>query len=389
MIRPHLDLIYRGESSSVGLGVSYIRFPNGDIQSSQLGIVFETGFYSLFTPYDYQGNQFSDDWLALSSDKYTITPRNSLFSVEMKYYLPTSDSLRLDATSYENNIGLVGVKLRKQIENHQFWGVATHGAYAGGVDGYMQIVLDGGYSYDISEKATLSTALVVGAGGGGKVDTGGGLLLGIDLAVDYQLASNLALGISIGYINAPEGQFGAYSYTLSGTVNYDALTINSVSDYLPEHLFRGNVSVNNWRWRLAQQRYDFSDNRQVDLFAAMTEIDVDTYGYLTGQAYGAYDGGAGGYAVGLLGYGLKYPVTGGRFSIIGEIAAGAAGGGGIDVGSGFVVQPMLAVSMKMTDAVGLQVGSGVFAAPKSDLSVKFVQISVNYSFGRVIAETGN
>jgi len=71
---------------------------------------------------------------------------------------------------------VLGIRFSQQL-NKLFWGeFETAGAMSGGIDGFAQVL--GGLSLKntLNRRLILSTGWLLGAAGGGNVDTGGGLL---------------------------------------------------------------------------------------------------------------------------------------------------------------------------------------------------------------------
>jgi len=103
--------------------------------------------------------------------------------------------------------------------------------------------------------------------------------------------------------------------------------------------------------------------------------------YLTGQAMTAWRGSAGGYASVMMGGGVTLPLSR-TFSLKGELLAGAAGGGGVDVGDGLLLGGTLAASAHLSDSLDLEVGTGRIAAYDSGLDTRQVTVAIAYRFTR-------
>jgi hypothetical protein len=101
--------------------------------------------------------------------------------------------------------------------------------------------------------------------------------------------------------------------------------------------------------------------------------------YLTGQVQSAYQGGAGAFSVGLFGAGGLWRSGEGLLAGA-EFLAGAAGGGGVDTGSGAVIKPMAFVGWELSPATSLRLGAGWIKAPNGELSSAVLDLSVVFAF---------
>jgi hypothetical protein len=105
-----------------------------------------------------------------------------------------------------------------------------------------------------------------------------------------------------------------------------------------------------------------------------------------GQASIAAAGAAGGYAAGQLGGGwLGDLLFDGRWRFGAEATLGAAGGGGVRVGSGLVAQVQGVARYAVTPAWALQFDAGALRSQSGHLATPFVGLSSVVSFSRLQA----
>jgi hypothetical protein len=103
--------------------------------------------------------------------------------------------------------------------------------------------------------------------------------------------------------------------------------------------------------------------------------------FVTGQALGAYDGSAGGYAVGLLGLRLlSSPVLTQQTRLFLEASAGGAGGGGIPVGGGSVAQGMAGVMLDIGRSFSMEASYGRIGAIHGVLDSSLIEVGIVYRF---------
>jgi hypothetical protein len=101
--------------------------------------------------------------------------------------------------------------------------------------------------------------------------------------------------------------------------------------------------------------------------------------YLTGQVQSAYQGGAGAYTAGLFGGGGQWRFDQGLLAGA-EMLAGAAGGGGVDTGSGAIVKPMAYVGAQFSPPLSLRLGAGWVKAVNGELSSLVADLTLVFAF---------
>lgn len=382
MLRPHMDLTHQQSWGRWGAGISHVLFPNGDIDSVQMAVTFERDFQVLMFP-------------PVSTITGMHSPMNAGsplglvehdFSLQLKSYQPVSGSTATHGGLMEGAFRVIGVEFRQFVSDDRYLALATYGAMGGNVDGFAQVMGRGGYRFRLTPSHSISAGLSVGAAGGGTVDTGCGLLVSVEGAWQFMNSRGLSLGLEFGLVDAPDGGFRARTAGLSAAYHYDALVVGEGGAGVPDAL-----STRNWRWRLGHQSYipegdarrksGQQDDRRVDLIGVAVDVFQSDSLYLTGQALGAYDGGAGGYAAGLVGFGWRQNLgSDDRYGMEFEFALGAGGGGGLEVGGGLLVQPGIAFDCRVSPRLSTQIGLGRLETPDGTLTANVVNLSVGYRF---------
>jgi len=278
---------------------------------------------------------------------------------------------------------LLGISIDFQQHPHRYLSLQTAGAVAGNVDGYAEVLWAYGVNDDWSKRLSWRAALALGAGGGGAVATGGGLLGRATAALEYRLSETLQAAMALGYVTAPQGDFRArvagvqlaYQYAVppvTGSIDWTA--------YRPQH----------WRVRGIWQSYQpygdsrrkgqtVADRRRLDLVGSKFDWMLSDQVYASGQALGAYDGGAGGYAVGEFGLGWRYPLAM-NWHANSELLLGVGGGGGLDVGGGLLLQGMVGLEWTLNDHLGVIVSAGELEATQGTLQAHVVDLALAYRF---------
>ena len=394
MLREFFAVEYLSGHNTYSLGVSGVQFPNGDINSEQLILGYHRRFESLFSSVDYSVANLDDDLLSLLNIGKNVGLERYQFLAQFKYYYPTSGSRMTTGRIHPDAMRLLGAKIRYFPVDSFYTGLATYGANGGEVDGFAQLGLIAGMAWPLTSVISGNVELQVGSAGGGRVETGGGFIVVSELGLNLSLSDSFTLGVEVGYMTAPGGDFSATSYTLSAGYQYDALGISELSRPL---LTDRGLALRDWRVRLLHQSYlpitgsvmrkpgsGVANNVRVDQVGMAMDLFVTPKIYLSGQAMGAYAGGAGGYAVGMFALGYRQPVTN-SLSLGGEVGVGSAGGGGLAVGDGLVGHAYLTAEYEINKQVALEAAAGRFEALEGSLSAHLIQLSLIYRFSEIVS----
>ncbi len=385
MLRPHMSLMHRNEDFGIGLSVSRVEFPNGDIASTQWSLVFEKRLYAALFPPSYRVEAWPEDGADWRARGFGLRAAQRRIALELRAYAPGSDATLIDGAPHDDTMGVVGVEWRQVYPDH-YLSLASYGAMYGAVDGFAQVMAGVGRHHCFASGQDISLGLAFGAAGGGRVDTGGGLVVEVVAGWSIPLTRRLDLGVRVGALTAPDGNFSARTATVNTAYRYDTLAVTQSRD-APE---TGVLQLRHWRWRTAHQSYfvdddtlrknGTADGSRVDLIGMMLDVMATKNLYFTGQALGAYDGGAGGYAVGLVGVGYEVAFADGALRLGAELAAGASGGGGLAVGHGIITQPMLLARYQIAPQLELEAGYGRLLALSGDFDPEVLHLALTYRY---------
>lgn len=377
MVRPHVGLSRAVGSVMLGAGVSHVKFPNGGIDSTQLSL-------SVGIPFDaYYGRARDAGRLVYSGDLVGRKQQRAEWLVTAGVYRPAGDTETTEGEAMSSSLKRVGFEYRQHLDPHRYFFVETAGAVGGEADGFAEILGGLGYRIPLGRRTHLSASLAAGGAGGGRVDTGGGLVAKMRAGLDFDLTPALKLALEGGRIESV-GSFSADFYGLSLGYRLGEIGMGEAGQ-----VWQGG-KVRLAKWRLLGTHHTSvsaarKDGRAQDLSLVGLKIEkfvADTF-YLTGQAHGAYTGDAGGYAVGLIGAGWEIPLReDGRLSFNAEFAAGAAGGGGVDVEGGAVFQPQVGLTWRLDQHLGVRVEAGRVKALDGKLDSKVVGAGLMYEFSR-------
>jgi len=320
-----------------GLTWSHVRFPSGDIQSSQWGVLLSWQRPFRYFDADAAGQrQPPGDATGLGFRRIAGTVST--------YSLRGSDSHR---------IGLVGGRTEWAAASEGlFTGIEAAAAASGGAAGYMEILGTVGWRiapWTALPQLTFDVRGALGLGGGGAVPTEGGGIAKLMAGVGFDWGHGWRTGIEGGVLHG-----------VGSSLRANVAQLWVAMDLEPSSDAAGTVSRNEWSVTLQRQaraqRNDGS-TRALDTLGMKLNRYVDDHIYLSAQAHSAFAGGAGAYSIGLIGAGASTRPSGGlRYG--GELLLGAAGGGGVATGGGAIAQGLVWAGLPVSRDSELRAGVG-------------------------------
>jgi hypothetical protein len=364
MLRPHVDLLADMGPVAVGVSLSHIEFPNGQISSTQWGLVLNVNDQFKYTQAGYLDTPVrAGGRTGIGFDRIQI--------VGGAYRTRGSTTL-LNGSPQPATIGLVGVRAEQAIGSHAYWGLEANGAAKSEVAGYAEYLGTVGAEAELVRNLiTLGGRVAVGMGGGGGVRVGGGLLAKASVYSIVRLSDSIGISLEGGLTDAPNGEFRAGQVAAGLVWVLDGPHAGSP----PARPVRTDFST-------GLERYDAARNdgstRAITTIVLKADRFIGSNGYLTGQVHSGVAGGAGGFTSAFVGGGWWQPF--GRWHVAGELLAGAAGGGGVDTG-GAVAQATVYGGFQLSPAVGVRLALGHIKAVHGSLSSTTVGAMLNFTYG--------
>jgi hypothetical protein len=366
MWRPHADLLWNFGGYRAGVSFSQVRFSNGDISSRQFGLVLSA---------DTHFNYLMPDGRAASS---RVAERSGLgFDRVLAVagaYRPREGTRANSGLPLNSAIGFIGMRAEHFVAPRFYWGVEASGAVSGGVTGYAEFLADAGVETPISDWLRLGGRAALGAGGGGAVPAGGGLLIKAAVYGTARMSRAASVSVEGGRARAPQGEFSAPFAAVVLHWNLDPPGASTEASGPTRE--EGVVGVEAYRHaaRVAGpprtlQNVVFKFNRFVGESA-----------YLTGQVHSTWSGEAGGFFSGLVGAGVQWRAAG-PWLAGAEVLLGAAGGGGVDAGSGAIVEPMAYAGYRFTPAISARAGVGRLKSTQGPLGSTVLGLDLSFAIG--------
>jgi len=385
MLRPHVGIAYDFQWAQLGLHYSYIDFPTGKIHSQQVGVNLDIPFdFYYVRPQDVGHALFHFDDIHLFNGKFLQVQRND-FGLLLQAYRQNKGTRNVNGVIQDGTIGLVGAELDHYLTKNIFWSFKAGGAFRGVPNGYMDVLAGAGYHWPLGSYGfALVPQLQVGAGGGGNVNTGGGVILLPQLGIEWPMTKHFSGRLSSGYLWAPQGQLKAATLTAEVFYHLDMGTGSSTpADFV------SNYSVQNWRIQLlnqtylAPQRTFTATTPSINLIAVQVDQLFTPYFFFSYQAASAYNGlHAGGYATGMIGPGIQTStLLGHRVQPFAELLVGAGGGGGLALSGGSLIEPVVGLRYLFTPSVGVQASVGQVKALQNNLNTSVINLGLTINFG--------
>lgn len=391
MIRPRAGVAYAFDSFNMGVEASRVIFPNGDIDSTHAAIFLEVPFRYAYSDFDRVGQKVDfEDITDIETGKGKAGLNQYAFTLKAQAYEPLGDAGKRAGAVKQKRVLLAGFEIDRDMSESLFGFIEANGAASGESSGYADLFFGAGLRYPVfgSKRLSLIAAAGAGSGGGGDVSTGGGFMYKVNGGVEFRDWGKLAR-LTGGYLSASAGDFDATVFAFSAGYVFDSVSIDGGSK---KPLAEGEAfTLKGWRLKFSNQTYfggkllrktGEEQEKPINLFGLKVDNLLSERFYLTGQALSAHSGDSGGFAAGLAGAGAQWQPCE-KTRIYAEALTGAAGGGGVEVGGGAIVQPMAGVSYNIAKNFDIQLSGGVLKALRSSFWVGVADLGIVYQFGTI------
>ncbi len=387
LIRPRIMFGKKVGLYELSVGASYMHVTGSDISSPVIEFAVSHPLDLLFD----QGhsancagciNTMSSDYVSLHAVKAVY-----------KNYIPLTDKAPGNRDgSVIQTMQLAGAQF--EFDMKAVWGegwysyLAAAGSMGGDGEGYAEFFAGGKYLTDENLLPTKKVRLFAEAGlgfaGGGDVDTGGGSMASANAGIQWQLFSGLTLDTGIGYVGALEGGYHAWvpSVKLGMDLGYSQsdmdVNYSRTADLNPTYwtVSTGySLIVDHDSLRYASE----TDSGNIGMVDVKADMKLNENYYVTGQAYTVTSGGAGGFAMGLLGLGSAIDLNE-NWRLSAEGLAGAAAGGAVNVEGGLVISGQMDLDYRLTENLSLSANGGWIKAVKGGLNGPMVGLGLKFDF---------
>lgn len=324
-----------------------------------------------------------DDWAATVGLKYHLEPRSEAIGIgHLNLARASFRTSRLEFPSSlsrsrtpQNPLTLVGAETSFGLLNGYETFVGADGAVSGG-DGYMQVTGGLRKRWPLGPVALFGQSQI-GFGGGGDVDTGGGLIAGASVGVAIPVGKDFEVELAYGTLNA-----------LSTNVASNGAQLKLTRVFAHDSINKAHTEQQHWQLGLGFSMQEpnttyMKSRSNTNIQPMMQESSIDYFltnnVYLTGNAQTTVSGGVAGYAVGLLGLGREFPI-GDQWRLSLEAHVGAAGGGGVDVGRGLLGGARVELDYILDPKNAVSIGFGVLQSFDGGMRVPVLQLGYKHRF---------
>ena len=219
----------------------------------------------------------------------------------------------------------------------------------------------------------------MGAGGGGGVETKGGILIYPDISIEQNLSNNIYLAVNKGFLMSPNAFFESSTFGI-GLKYYTNINGISGFDLDMKVYFKGFEVVIKHDVYVKADRMEKPTENLHQISVQLNHY-LSKNIYLAGQTSFANFGNAGAYAEGIIGLGAQ---TNSLFNNTANFffqgLIGGAGGGNISTGEGMIIKPSIGINYTFNSYVALRGALGYIKALGGGLSSSSVSLGMSYRF---------
>lgn len=303
----------------------------------------------------------------------------------------TSETLELPGGE---KMGMVGGDLLFDVSDKLRLGVGTYGAVRGERGGFITLGVAGEVRQRLNRSWLGHAGLFVGAGGGHGDNSlsGGGLMLRGDVGLTYESAGYGNFGFGVSHVQFPSGvirstqpyvQYVYPFYSLLGA-GWSVAPPSGASVGLAAVQARANefaLVARSYKIPSSVVRTDgASQHSSLQLFGVEWLSYLDERWFLKLESEGAMGGQNNGYMQILAGGGYRLPLSSSTALKL-HAAAGPAGGGGVDIGGGLLLDAGVSLQQNLSGRTALELSVGEVRAPSRSFSARSVALKLNYQFG--------
>lgn len=343
MVRPFLTLEIPTFGGHLGLGASWTTIDGSDIATPAITTYYSKPFNLNFSVPNNGGT-----WKSRNGD--TVFKSASLRYMQYLH----SDSSKTISGAQSQDMHLLGGEFVFDSNAAFDTFLQANGVVSGFAEGYADWVL-GVRSKNILGNTIFAYEFGLGAGCGGAIDTGGGLLWTAGLSANITLSDNWILKAGISRRKSFNGAFSVVAPSLDIAYNFGSSQRRQKTQNAHKIQFYSGITRQfpNTRFIRGKPHYSQTPN----LLETTIDVFLNEKFYITGQASTAFTGDVGGYQLGLFGIGW-HSVPKNNWSYSAEVVMGAAGGAGVDTNGGLIYGARAEIDYWIDPSLALTVGLG-------------------------------
>ena len=291
-----------------------------------------------------------------------------------------SQSIEQGTQPITQTLYIIGFEYHRYINSNTFLYAHLDTMYSGLRAGFMDMFFGIGKNFIETKYVNFFGKFGLGAAGG-RIFPENGATMYPSIGADVRFSEHFGLSFHGGYHRSIGATFEAITsgvslkyYGLSGGFS-DPFTGKKATKIKTQGVQIGVQNQTYFNVAILDRPRD-PDLQQI---ALKINYDINNRIYVAGEASFAYDGGAGGYAHGIFGLGIKSnKFLNDQFSLYAEAAAGVAGGGGVDSGEGILVRPSIGLNYHLDDNLAFTVSGGQMWSPFGNVNSTNLNIGITY-----------
>lgn len=386
IVYANTGLQYKFKDFSFGVQYGYLDFITGIQGDNNVSFFVEipTTFRSGSYKDAQQEYRVTDDFTSSFWEKPAV---KSVQQVKFDFFFPIGNT-RTDGQGNFNNaqpidnvLYIIGFEYQRYINRNTFLYAHLDTMYKGLRAGFMDMFFGVGKNFIETKYVNFFAKFGLGAAGG-RIFPENGLTMYPSAGFDVRFTDHFGLSFHGGYHRSVGASFEAITagvslkyYGLSGGIK-DPVT-NEIGKTIKTQGIQIGVQNQTYFDVAILDRAD----RDLQQLALKLNYDISKRFYVSGEASFAYDGGAGGYAHGIFGFGVKSnKFLNNRFSLYAEAAGGVAGGGGVDSGEGILVRPSAGINYHVSNDFNFTISGGQMWSPYGNVNSTNLNFGIVYSF---------
>jgi hypothetical protein len=377
---PHLNLGHDFGKFSLTAGYSYINFFDaGKIKSHQLNFGLQVPIAVDYVSAENADQEFNASELKKSA--WNKTARRMSFMLHLNNLSANGNSQNsLGESLVDTTIRLAGFEINSYMNDDWFLFAKFDGAYDGIRAGYMNILLGVGYHFGFNQNRTnILTKFGMGAGGGGSVETKGGMLMYPDISIEQHISNNIYLSVNKGFLMSPDAFFESSTFGVGLKYYTNINGVKNLEDSTKVR-FKGFQIIVKQDMYLDAKRM-IQSTEDLHQIAVQLNYFLNKNIYLAGQTAFANFGNAGAYAEGIVGMGVQTNrIFNKKVSLFLQALAGGAGGGDISTGEGLIFKPSAGLNYQLNSGFALRGAVGYVKARGGELSSPMINLGLSYRF---------
>lgn len=385
ILYPNAGIQYKTKHFALGFQYGIVDFTNGIQGGDNFSFFIEI-------PTSIRGGSYAN-----ANKKYKVIDTDNKFwnksasktvqQIKFDFFFPRGET-RNDGFGNFNNttpitqtLQIIGFEYQRYINRKTFLYAHVDTMYKGLRSGFMDVFVGIGDNFIETKYINFFAKMGIGAAGG-RIFPENGLTMYPSTGLDIKFSKHFGLSFHGGYHRSIGGTFEAFTSGISFKyIGLNGGDIDPVTGKKAKVIKAQGVSIgvqNQTYYKVAI--LDRSKDPNLQQIALKVNYDINQRFYASAETSFAYDGGAGGYAHGIFGLGVKSNrFANNKFSFFAEVAGGVAGGGGVDSGEGILIRPTAGINYHVNEKFNFNISGGQIKSVYGNVNSTNLNIGLTYN----------